>query len=212
MKKGRVASTLTNCERCERSFDKENPLHAKNMCRNCYNYTWIKARNGIEDRGLKSTTPNCSVCFTEFGQPGFKDKIAYRASKGMCRQCYNRTQSRICSSCGKSKGKKSIGPCSLCRINRDTESSSRFVRRKTKVPEGLPTEVLQQIKMVLLRYKHNMYTGVDHFIVADLYIKVFNSGEVGYKNPIGMDIDRFDEMSQVTAMLKLLKMTYDKNK
>lgn len=195
----------TFCVRCNKVFNKDIPRHAKNMCQHCYTYTWTKAKMSIQDKTPIFT--HCKTCNISFidgihknGQP------SQRASKGLCRKCYNKVATRLCSKCGANKGKKSHGHCSLCRID-----SGKW-KRKTVLPKAVTKQNLESIRSVLVRYKRGANTMVDPFIVADLYLTIFTGGESGYKNPVGMDIDTFDESAQVIAMLKLLKMTYEKNK
>ena len=195
----------TFCVRCDKVFDKDVPRHAKNMCQYCYTYTWTKAKMDIQDKTPKST--HCKTCNISFTDGLHKNgKPAVRASKGLCKKCYNKVATRFCEKCGANKGKRGHGFCSLCRIQ-----SGKW-KRKTVLPTKVNKTNMDLIRSVLMRYKMGANTMVDPFIVADLYLTIFTGGESGYKNPVGMDIDTFDESAQVIAMLKLLKMTYDKNK
>lgn len=194
----------TFCVRCNKVFTKDTPRHAKNMCQHCYSYSWTKARMNIQDK--TPTYTHCITCNISFvdgihknGQP------SQRASKGLCRKCYNKVSTRLCKKCGANKGRKSHGLCSLCKIQ-----SGKW-RRKTVIPKAITKENIESIRSVLVRYKTGANTMIDPFIVADLYLTIFGS-ECGHKNPVGMDIDAFDQSAQVIAMLKLLKMTYDRNK
>ena len=193
------------CVRCQKTFNEETKRHAKNMCQYCYTYTWAKAKMDIKDKTPKSA--HCKTCDISFADGLHKNgKPAVRASKGLCKKCYHKLATRFCEKCGANKGKKGHGVCSLCRIE-----SGKW-KRKTVVPTKISKENLESIRRVMMRYKNGINNLVDPFIVADLYLTIFTNGESGYKNPVGMDIDGFDEQAQVIAMLKLLKMTYEKNK
>lgn len=193
------------CVRCKKVFGIEPKRHAKDMCQSCYSYTWAKARMDIKDREPANThCKTCNISFIDGVYPN--GKPVRKASKGLCKKCYNKVSTRFCTKCGKNKGKKGHGECSLCKIE-----SGKWKKRAYN-PQKISQENMNLLRSILTRYKYGVNTLVDPFIVADLYLTIYTGGEFGYKNPAGMDIDAFDESSQIIAMLKLLKMTYDKNK
>lgn len=201
------------CLRCERSFE-EVHYHSKDMCRNCYNYNWITTNRALNK---EPKIDHCLSCLLKWGDLNKKGKEVSLASKGMCRPCYqsyyNKTKSLNCKRCGKEMGKKVKGVCSLCRIELETIKSPG--RRGLPIPNKaiIDRETKEILRKLMNRYKFGLNTLVDPFIVTDIYLDVFSVEEARGKTASKNDfnLDQFDQENQVIAMLKLLKIAYDKS-
>ena len=81
--------------------------------------------------------------------------------------------------------------------------------KKIILSEEQTKEVLRKL---MNRYKFGLNTLVDPFIVTDIYLDVFSVEEARGKTASKNDfnLDQFDQENQVIAMLKLLKIAYDK--
>ena len=201
-----------NCLRCERSFE-EVTYHSSGKCRNCYNILWIQNRDSMTK---KPKLDHCVQCKCLFGSISQRGKKVLPGSKSMCKTCYNRyylsNTSTTCRRCDKEMNKKIKGVCSLCRIELDNlkAPSRRTLPQVSKIKIDKDTK--EMLRKTFNRYKFGTNTLADPFVVTDLYLTVFSSeatkGQTASKNEF--NLDQFDQENQVIAMLKLLKMAYDK--
>lgn len=209
---GIVIDKPDDCVKCKRSFNEVN-YHSRFMCRNCYNAEWVKNRDSMTKKPKKES---CSECLCLFGSIGKRGKPLLPGSKGLCKPCYNKyyakTTSTNCKRCGRDMGKKAKNHCSLCKVELDEmkSPSKRALPQVSKI--GIDKETKESMRKIFNRYKWGVNTLVDPFIVTDLYLTVFSTeatkGQTASKTEF--NLDQFDEESQVIAMLKLLKMAYDK--
>lgn len=200
------------CVRCDRKFG-DVRYHSKNMCQNCYNYTWHLNR----EKTVKKEKPDhCIKCLCKWGFISEKGKEVKQGSHGMCKMCYQRsyqkTISSKCKRCEREMGKKIKGYCSLCKVELDNMKSpgKRTLPKIDKIK--IDRETRESIRRVFNRYKYGLNTLVDPFVVTNLYLDVFSDevtkGQTASKTEF--NLDQFDQEEQVIAMLKLLKMAYDK--
>ncbi len=109
-------------------------------------------------------------------------------------------------------GKKSKGHCPLCKIELDSMRSpgKRALPKIEKIT--IDKEVKESMRKLFNRYKFGTNTLVDPFVLTNIYLEVFSNenikGETASKTEF--NLEQFDEANQVIAMLKLLKMAYDK--
>lgn len=202
-----MTTQIEKCALCTEPFG-ELKLHALNMCRKCY----YKSR-----RPKREKLDYCIKCLCKWGSPSEKKgKIVKEGPKGMCKMCYQRSYSRsissTCKRCHKDMGKKVKGMCSLCKIELDNmrSPSKRSLPKIDKIKIDIETKEI--MRRLFNRYKFGLNTLVDPFIVTNLYLDVFSSevtkGQTASKTEF--NLDQFEQEDQVIAMLKLLKMAYDK--
>ena len=203
------------CVKCDRSFEVVY-YHSSDMCRNCYNINWSKKRR--ESKVPKEQAKDhCESCLAKWGSLNKKGKEVYLASKGMCRPCYqkyyNRTRSSCCKRCNRDMSKKIKGVCSLCKIELETIKAPGRRNLPTFSKVSMDRETREVLRRVLNRYKFGLNTLVDPFIVTNLYLEVFSDDNIKGRtaSKTEFNLDQFDQENQVIAMLKLLKIAYDKS-
>jgi len=197
---------IEKCELCDEAFG-EVKLHAKGMCRKCY----FRSR-----RPVKEKFDYCIKCLSKWGSQSEKGKVVKPGPKQMCKMCYQRfystTISSSCKRCGKDMGKKVKGMCSLCKIELDNmrAPSRRSLPHIDRITIDIETKEI--MRRLFNRYKFGLNTLVDPFIVTNLYLEVFSNqvtkGQTASKTEF--NLDQFEQEDQVIAMLKLLKMAYEK--
>lgn len=203
----------SHCVRCERSFEDVN-YHSRDMCCNCYNNEWIKA-NRLPKR--QAPKDHCVSCLAKWGSKNKKGKEIKPGPKGMCRPCYqtyyNKTSSSCCKRCNRDMGKKSKSVCSLCKIELEAIKAPGKRNLPTFEKVKITKETRESLRRVMNRYKHGLNTLVDPFIVTDIYLEVFSDENIKGRTASKTDfnLDQFDQENQVIAMLKLLKIAYDKS-
>lgn len=198
--------TDESCLTCKTSF-LEVKRHAKGFCSRCYY---------ASRRTKKEKLDYCTNCLAKWGSKSEKNKIVKEGPKGMCKMCYQRhyvkTSTTDCKRCGKDMGKRVKGFCSLCKLELESmkSPSRRNLPDVNKIK--IDKETKEMMRRVFNRYKWGTNTLVDPFIVTDLYLTVFSSevtkGQTASKTEF--NLDQFEQGEQVIAMLKLLKLAYDK--
>jgi hypothetical protein len=202
-----MTTKIEKCSLCAEPFTDELRLHSKGMCRKCY----YKSR-----RPSKEKLDHCIKCLSKWGSKSEKGKEVKPGSKSMCKMCYQRfyskTVSSACKRCHKDMGKKVKGMCSLCKIELDNmrSPSRRSLPKIDKIKIDIETKEI--MRRLFNRYKFGLNTLVDPFIVTNLYLEVFSDevtkGQTASKTEF--NLDQFEQEDQVIAMLKLLKMAYEK--
>ncbi len=160
---------------------------------------------------------HCHVCKKEFTQYG---SSAHNA-KGRCRKCYGAwlrkngfTQCQICG--GQLTNIQAKPNCRMCKLKvrngiLETEKYKLSKRQKyysnhsekTASKFDLTKEVLDNIRLILTRYKYKFINDVDTLRIASLYIDIWG---------IEPTLDSFDANTQVDFMAKRLDDYYHKNK
>jgi hypothetical protein len=211
---GVVKEKEERCVTCNRSFLEVN-YHSKNKCRNCYNAEYMRNKKVPVEKIEK--LDHCIKCLSKWGAPAEKKgKIVKQGSKGMCKMCYqrsyNRSISSCCKRCGKEMGKKIKAVCSICKIELESMKSPgrRTLPKVDRI--NIDKETKETMRRLLNRYKFGLNTLVDPFIVTNLYLDVFSDDNIKGRtaSKTEFNLDQFDQENQVIAMLKLLKMVYDK--
>jgi hypothetical protein len=201
-----------NCVACKKPFVEVN-YHAKMMCRNCYNAGYARIKKSKE-KPVK--LDHCIKCLSKWGSISEKNKVVKPGPKSMCKMCYqrsyNKSISSSCKRCGKDMGKKTKAVCPICKIELDNMKSpgKRTLPKIDRI--AIDKETKEMMRRLFNRYKFGLNTLVDPFIVTNLYLEVFSDENIKGRTASKTDfnLDQFDQENQVIAMLKLLKMAYEK--
>jgi len=195
------------CLGCKTSFS-EVKYHAKDFCQKCYYNSRKKTKIKLD---------YCITCLCKFGSQSEKNKTVKPGPKSMCRSCYHRSYIKSinsgCKRCGKDLGGRKVkGLCSLCKVELDAMKapSKRTLPNVNKI--NIDKDTKESMRKLFNRYKFGLNTLADPFVVIDIYLTVFSSeatkGQTASKTEF--NLDQFEQEDQVIAMLKLLKMAYDK--
>ncbi len=168
-------------------------------------------------KGKHKYGTHCVVCKEKFTESGSQ---AHNA-RGNCRKCYGawlrRNGFTKCQICGGPLMNIQAKPnCKMCKLKvkkgiLQTEKYELSKRQKyysnhSEKMAGkfdLTKEVLQDIKLILTRYKYKFVNDIDNLRIASIYIDIWG---------IEPTLDSFDADTQIEFMAKRLDDYYHKNK
>lgn len=197
------------CEGCQVKFSNDLPYHAMNMCLKCY-MNWKQPRKGSYQprANSKDKWTHCLECKFEFNTLGHKGKLVVYGSSGLCRRCYgrlyNKNIQKFCQKCERQIIGSTKPLCKICQeiekeefYKNNPKKQPRSYKQKLKVLEQeISTEQYELIRRLLVKFKLNMFSYVDYFRVADVYVDIYDHEA---------HLDAYTEHDQVAIMLKRLK-------
>lgn len=187
------------CVSCNKTFGKNLPYNAKDMCNPCYQMSYVRAKGRPKNKAT-----HCKVCELEFGTMGPKNKAIKKGARGYCKSCFHKENrpTTICSECNEQMLKPTTTQlCYLCRAKKGIGRKSRPQPAPPK-PVYVEYENFELIRRLLVRYKLGMNNMVDDFRVVDVYLDIKEAPAF---------LDTLNERHQIVEMLKTLKETFDYN-
>lgn len=176
------------CSDCKKPFSSEFTHHCRGRCNPCYQ----RITRGNIKRAKK--LDSCVKCGDKFETINKRGTLVKRIAHNLCARCYQfgRRTTSTCNVCGSGIKNGNIdGTCRGCKT------------RPTKIKSKLDKEILEIIRLLLVRYRVGSNTLVDNLRVLDIYLEV---------EPKAVNLDSLTEESQVVEMLRRLKKIYDFHK